>query len=316
MYEIIYKRSDKLNDDEKQQYCQLFFDVFNKKKSIDFFDRQFLNNYKDRGYHSFYLCDGKIVGAYSVIPVEYSSNDSPLSVGLVIDTMIHEDYRKDPFMVKKMSKILYPEMTNDGIQFLLGFPNENIFKYRLRILKWTAISDLSFYLLPVNTGAFIPYISILNPFLRFGSRMITSILKLSASKKINEPAIAKIINDRFLQFRYDENYITINCNDECEAVYIIYKEDNKTIAYLIDFHPVSAKNFYSAMSKVAAEAGKAVDAVIYVGHLPFSSILKIPSFKQPKQVHMAGFVLDDNLNKDFMFNINNWQVNLSDFDVR
>jgi len=316
MPELIYKKSDELSDDEKQQYCQLFFDVFNKKKSIKLFDRQFLNNYKGYGYHLFYLCDKKIVGAYSVIPVEYKMNNAPLSVGLVVDTMIHESYRKDLFMVKKMCKMLYPEMLADGIQFLLGFPNENIFKYKQRVLRWTAVSNLSFYVFPVNPKAFFPWVSFLNPLMRLVNKMLMSTLKLFASKRIYEGAIAKVVNDKFLKFRYDHNYNEINCGGNCKANYVIYKEGNKNIVYLIDFYPLTPKNFYLAMSKSAKDAGKNIDGVIYVGHLPFYSALKLPSFKKTKKVHMSAFILDNNLNNSFMFNIKNWQINLSDFDVR
>lgn len=316
MLELVYKRSDELSEDEKQQYCQLFYEVFNKKKNVKLFDRQFLNNYKGYGYHAFYICDKKIVGAYSVIPVEYTMNKAPFSVGLVVDTMIHESYRKNLFMVKKMSKILYPEMANDGIQLLLGFPNKNIFKYSLRILRWTAMSNLSFYVFPVNPKAFFPWVSILNPLMRLVTRMVMSTMKSFASKRVYEGAVTKVVNDKFLQFRYDRNYTTINCGDNCKATYIVYKEGNKNIAYLVDFYPVSASNFYLAMRKVAKSAGNDVDGVIYVGKLPFYSSLKLPKFREPKKVPMAAYILDNNLNNAFIFNIKNWQVNLSDFDAR
>ena len=316
MAELVYKRSDQLSDEEKQQYCQLFSRVFKRTKNIKLFNRQFLNNYKGYGYHLFYICNKKLVGAYSVIPVEYSMNNAPFSVGLVVDTMIHEDYRKDLFMVKKMSKILYPELTKDGIQFLLGFPNKKIFKYKLRVLRWTNISNLSFYILPVNPKAFIPSISILNPLVRLGNKIAISVMKFFASENIHEQAITKVMNDNFMKFRYSQNYTQIDCSDTCKASYIVYKEANKNIAYLIDFYPLSPKNFYLAMNKTAKDAGKNIDGVIYVGSLPFYSALKVPSFREPRKVHMTGFILDNNLNNAFMFNINNWQVNLADFDVR
>ena len=316
MPELVYKRSDQLSDDEKQQYCQLFSDVFKRTKNIKLFDRQFLNNHKGYGYHVFYSRDGKMVGAYSAIPVQYNMNNEPLSVALVVDTMIREDYRTDFFMVKKMCRMLYPEMTKDGIQFLLGFPNEKIFKYKSRILRWTTIGDLSFYILPVNPKAFIPAVSILNPLVRFSNMIAMSIINVFASKKIHEKAITKVRDDKFTQFRYSRNYTTIEYADNCTATYIVYKEANKNIAYLIDFYPVSQKNFYLAMKKTAKSAGKTIDGVIYVGKLPFKSALKIPSFNEPRKVHMAGYLLDNNLKNDLMFNIDSWQINLSDFDVR
>jgi len=316
MPELVYKKSDQLSDKEKQQYCQLFHDVFHKTKSIKNFDRQFLNNYKGYGYHLLYICDKKIVGAYSVVPVEYTINDTPFSVGLVVDTMIREDYRNDFFMIKKMNKKLCPEMLADGIQFILGFPNKKIFKYRLRMLKWTAIADLSFYVLPINPKVFFPFFSFINPFLRLGRKIAVSIMKASASKRIYEHPIRKVINDKFLEFRYDKNYKTIDCGDDCKATYIIYKEAHKNIAYLVDFYPLSKKNFYLAMCKTAKHAGKGIDGVIYVGKLPFSSSLKLPAFKELQKVHMTACILDNNLNNSIVFDIKNWQVNFSDFDVR
>ncbi len=67
MPELVYKKSDQLSDEEKQQYCQLFHDVFHKTKSIKNFDQQFLNNHKGYGYHLFYICDTDSVGCTEYI---------------------------------------------------------------------------------------------------------------------------------------------------------------------------------------------------------------------------------------------------------
>ena len=58
--------------------------------------------------------------------------------------------------------------------------------------------------------------------------------------------------------------------------------------------------------------------ILYVGKLDFKvkNLIKVPSKYEPKTVHMSGKILDDSVVDNRVFDIKNWNVNLSNYDVR
>ena len=61
-----------------------------------------------------------------------------------------------------------------------------------------------------------------------------------------------------------------------------------------------------------------VDIIIYVGKLPSrpAGLWKVPDSKKPRKIRMTGKILIPDAVDGSVFNIDNWRVNLSDFDVR
>jgi len=58
--------------------------------------------------------------------------------------------------------------------------------------------------------------------------------------------------------------------------------------------------------------------LLYIGDLPFSrtGLFKVPRKYEPKNFNFAATVFDDsNFNKSDIFNMKNWDVNLSNTDL-
>jgi hypothetical protein len=55
-----------------------------------------------------------------------------------------------------------------------------------------------------------------------------------------------------------------------------------------------------------------------VGRLPFSPrpLLRVPAFMKPRRVYLCGKLLSPGALDDRVFNLDNWNVNISNFDVR
>ena len=60
------------------------------------------------------------------------------------------------------------------------------------------------------------------------------------------------------------------------------------------------------------------DAVVYIGKLNTTprNFLKIPDFLLKKQTYVSGKILDPSQIKEKIFNITNWNINLSNFDIK
>ena len=151
---LVVKKTNELTNSQKLELCYLFNDVFFKNFLLDDFNTKFVKNIKNYSYHSLLLNDAsKIVGCYSAIPYEYNFFGKNLLFGLSVDTMIQEEYRGNPFTLKKLANAVYEEMKKDGVSFVFGFPNDNVYLVRKKILKWKDMGELKYYILPINIGA-------------------------------------------------------------------------------------------------------------------------------------------------------------------
>ncbi len=315
---FIIKKTNELSQNEKQQICDLFLDVFKKKKSLEDFNKQFLNTTKGYSYHALMVNDDLIVGCYSCIPIEYRYFSNNYFFGLSVDTMITEEYRGNPFNLKKMANLVYESMLKDEIPFVFGFPNDNVYLVRKKILKWEDIGQLDYYILPIKIGNIKPNLKIFD----FITILLSKIIKLFTKKsfifdnKTNN--IEKLDTKQFLNYRYsffNANYKII----EQDKLYFTYKIDvyeSINTAYLIDISVMNKTNFNSAINHIL-ENEKNIDIILYVGKLDFKpfSLFKVPKKYIPKTVYMSGKILDRSKIKEDIFDINNWNVNLSNFDV-
>ncbi|MDA7891619.1 hypothetical protein N9B14_03520, partial [Akkermansiaceae bacterium] len=97
----------------------------------------------------------------------------------------------------------------------------------------------------------------------------------------------------------------------------IYNEDNIKTLYILDVHPMSKNNLESAVNLAHQKESKNIDVILYIGLLSFKprNLLKVPKLYEPKNIYMSGKILDCQVRPD-IFNIANWNVNLSNYDVR
>lgn len=317
--EFLVKKTNELTQLEKKQICNLFFDVFEKEKTLESFDKQFLNTPKGYSYHGLIVNeDNLIVGCYSSIPMKYEYYNNNYVFGLSVDTMIREKYRGSPFNLKKIANLVYELMLKDDIFFVFGFPNDNVYLVRKKILKWKDIGQLDYFILPIKIGSIKPKLKIFN----FMTILISKFMKLLSKNNFifegYKKNIEKLNNEDFFKYRYSlfsGSYKIIKYNE----FYFTYKVDiyeGINAAYLIDVNIMCKQNFDYAV-KYIIENEKNIDIILFVGKIDFKplTLFKVPEKYIPKTVYMAGKILDEGKIKEDIFDINNWNVNLSNFDV-
>lgn len=314
-YEV--KRSVDLSEDEKREICKLFEEVFEKPMTFELFEQKFAKNQSAFAYHGLMIEEEKIVGCYSAIPYKYNYFGKEIIFALSVDTMIAETYRGNPFNLKKIANLVYDSLKADGIPFVFGFPNDNVYLVRKKILKWQDIGQLDFYILPINIGAIKSKLATLNIL----SRIVVGIVNVfTGSKSLDVKAfnIEKINDTSFQEARYDASYSIERLKDDSYFTYKIYNEEGVWTAYIIDVYPLSKSNLENSVKKLYAKEKNNIDLIMYVGNLDFSvkNLFKVPKKYRPKNVYMSGKILDDSLVDERVFELKNWNVNLSNYDVR
>jgi len=279
----------------------------------------FLNIYKGYSYHGLLLSNNVIVGTFNAIPYQYSYFGQDREFALSVDTMIDVEHRGGGGAnLVKMAGLVYEAMIKDGIALILGFPNEYFYKHEKRILGTSDVGELDYYILPRNIGKITPKLRPLNPFSRLSAKIL-SFLPLLSGKTICKYNISKIIDGKFKNHRYDDSYSRINLEDGAECVYKIYEEEGgiKTL-YIIDVSPLTPHLFAKAVKKIYKVTAKSIDIILYIGKPPFIPfpLIKVPNSKKPQKIKMTAKILIPELVDNSIFDINNWNVNLSNFDVR
>ncbi len=313
---IVFKRSTDLSIREKQQILDLFFRVFEKKMDERLFERKYLYTPKGYSYHGLMLHRGVIVGTFNAIPYRYKYFGKELIFALSVDTMIDHLHRGGGHLVK-MADLVYEAMIKDGISLIIGSPNEYFYRHEKRILGTSDIGELDYYILLRNIGRVIPKLQLLNPLSRLFAKIVSSppLLPIKTTCKYN---IAKIVDDKFKNHRYDNSYSQINLGNGAECIYKIYEEDGIRTLYIIDILPLTPHLFAKAVKKIYKATAKSIDIMLYVGKPPFRpfGLIKVPNSKKPQKIKMTAKILIPELVDNSIFEINNWSVNISNFDVR
>jgi hypothetical protein len=312
---VAFKRTDQLTESEQEQMRHLFLLVFNKKMTKDSFERKFFYTPKGYSYHGLMLHEEVVVGAFSAVPGRYRFFGEEQIFSLSVDTMVDPKYRGGCHFVK-MANLVHQGLISDGIPFIFGFPNEHFYAVQRRFLKYTDIGELDYYVLPLNIGSVVKNLKSLNGLSRCFCRFATRFCRIPRDSEARYN-IAKIIDKQFERHRYDGSYSKIGLGEGTECIYKIYEEEGgiRTL-YIIDVVPLTAASLARAVKQICRTAVNAVDIIIYVGKSRPAGLWKAPDSKKPQRIRMTGKILIPDVIDSSVFNMNNWSVNISDFDVR
>tara|TARA_B100000795_G_scaffold118623_1_gene88290 strand:- start:494 stop:1435 length:942 start_codon:yes stop_codon:yes gene_type:complete len=308
---FIVRKTNEMSRVEKEKICDLFFEVFAIQKTLKDFINQFENTDLGCSYFCLAYDKDKIVGSYAAIPEFYSYFGKNVIFAQSVDTMIKPDYQGNPFTLKKMTNLLYTELTKQNVSFVYGFPNDNIYLIRERVLKWKNIYNLDIYLIPLNLSFISKNLKIFDYILK----KIVLLINIFAanSKKLEIPIHRNIIKKNTV-FKSKKNKFKAISTSGVQFNYSVKKVKNARVAILSNIRPLTKINF----EKVVKEMTKfdEVDMISYIGHLNFKPInlFKLYKKNQPKNIRLSGKILREEVVDDRIFDINNWQINPLDFD--
>lgn len=314
---VVFKTTDQLTESEQEQMRDLFLRIFNKKMTKEAFERKFFYTPRGYSYHGLMLHEEVVVGASSAVPGRYKFFGEELIFSLSVDTMIDLKHRGGGHFVE-MSNLIHEGLISDGIPFILGFPNENFYAVQKRLLKYEYIGELDYYVLPLNIGSVVRKLKAFNGLSRSFCRFTTRFCRIPRNSEAGYD-IAKVVDKQFERHRYDESYSRIDLWEGAQCIYKIYEEEGgiQTL-YIIDVVPLTAASLARAVKQICRTAVDAVDIIIYVGKLPSrpAGLWKVPDSKKPQRIRMTGKILIPDIIDSSVFDMNNWSVNISDFDVR
>lgn len=320
--EIVCKKTTELTAEEKQQICKCFEDVFEKhSRTVAEFDNIFLNTCTGYSLHTMLKSEEDVVvGLYTVIPFDYIYKGEKQQFCIGVDFMIRKDYRNDFKNVMTICRDSMKYAKENGITCIFAFPNDLSYQLNTRILRMKDVGKLFTYILPYKVGDAKPSLRILN----FGSMLFSRLMLGCSSLDCRSTEHKSVVH------RDRETFDKTRYNWYTPEDYRFYKDGNMSCtwkcadfegvkaAFLMDVYPMTAKNFNKATKKMFdAEKGK-VGIFLYVGNLPFNptAMIKIPLKFAPKNFNFVAQVLDKSkVDADVIFNMDNWDANLSSYDL-
>jgi hypothetical protein len=307
---VIVKKTTELSESEQRGILTVFNTVFEKNRTIEHFRHQFFNTVLGYSYHSV-LYDGNLIaGCYSYTPAYYRVEGKRYLCALGLDLMIGKEYRgKGHFQTMFAGCIDY--MRNDGITFIITFPNDISYSGFIKSKRIHDFGCLTAYALPYRIGGIKPALKALNWLSIFGARSFVFLTSLFVGGKIYPFPIEKEA-ETYNQTRYswpDGNYHKESYKGS-GFVYKIMDYEGVRAAFLIDVFVKSAKNFNAAVKHIIKNHHKEFDILLYVGCLPFglSGLIAVPRLFSPKNFHFLGQLLQEDvikteLKSGFIFSI-------------
>lgn len=317
--EFIVKTTLELSEAERRGLLALFNRVFEKERTVNEFENQYLQNPLGYCYHSLIIDNGKIVGAHTAFPSYYWFGDKKVKAYITGDTMVDKPYR-DGFCFLDMIKTLDTRLKEEDFAFGFGFPNDKSYPVFKKARLSKDIGRLDTYILPYRIGGIKKGLSILNPISKMTSWILYWIMSKRASEQVHVSFIHKDA-ETYNKTRYrrmDSDYCHVTYNGS-EFYYKIKTYHDVRTAFLIDVVEKSESNFSKAVGYILKNEKTNFDLLIYVGHpepvIKKIGLMKVPRKYEPKHFYFTGAVMAKRVNPNLFFDVNNWDVNLSDYDI-
>ena len=318
--EFLIKKTVDLTDKDWQDLQKCFVEVYEKDRTLVEMKNQYMNTPMGGCIHSLCYDNDTIVAAHTAFPSYYWVGEKKMKVFITGDTMVKKGYRDGSAYIDLILG-LNKYMKQDGYVFSFGFPKENAYYVdkKGRIAK--NIGRLTIYVLPYRIGGIKKSLAWLNPlsksfcylWVAFGGLFSRSVPVQALIHKDDETYNMS----RYKRMDADYNHVLVN---GAEFYYKVKEQEGIRTAFLIDVIGKTEHSFYIAVKYIIEKEKKNIDLLMYVGHLPngvkYIGMLSVPRKVEPKHFYVTGKIIDKSqVTDDLIFDIRNWDVNLSDYDV-
>lgn len=311
---LIVKKTTELTTEEILRLVDVFNIVFDAKRTQEIFLHQFLNTPMGYSIHVLMYKDDVIVGSQTYLPFYANVDGVKHKFATGGDSMIMKKYRdfEDYFdMLRHGTKYLI----DDGYDALMGYPNELNYKILSKGRMAKTIGMMHTYCLPYRIGAIKKGFRYFNWLSKLSCWIWLSCSSIFASSKVSTFKISKDI-ESYNKCRYKRNDGIYNVQEN--FAYKIMNYEGIRTAFLIDVFKKSPRNYCRALSYILKHDASNFDILLYPGHLPFkiTGMMKVPRRLEPKPFYMTGAVLNKKeISVDDFFRIENWDTNLSNYDL-
>lgn len=315
--EFLSKRTLELSESEKKGIVDLFNNIFEKDRSVEYQMNNYIQNVLGYSYHTFVKDGDKIIAHVADIPCFYIANGEKKLFSDAVDGFVRKEYR-DAFILIQMFQNHRKFLKNNGVSLQFGFPNEYAQKVYNKGKLFKKIGEMRTYILPYRVGGVKQGLSAFNILSKAYCWLWVYLTGLFANNK-KKSFIYKKDDESYNPTRYkrmDGTYSWIKEN-EYEFIYKIMVYEGVRTAFLIDVIGKSPKAFNYAVKYILKNEHKNFDLLLYPGNIysNMNGMIKLPKRLEPKQFNFSIKIFEKELEGTEIENIENWDVNLSSYDL-
>ena len=322
---IIVKRTDEISDYLWKEIVDGFNESFGLNSSVDGFRTGwYIANPWGYAYHAIAFNEHDELMAYNVFtPAQYENGIKVVVSG---STFVRKRFRSNVMLFANLIKALRERCAEDGFDLEVGVPNHNSLKYHIMVNKVILVCDLSYYVLPIclsrTLGKSLPrLIDMLWNLVLKVHISFNQLLSRAVNSKEEPRKYSIATGDFFNKTRFGNPEYHCIKYDNCTFVFRNYNEEDKRVAYLMDFRIAGIKSYKALM--IATRyilSNEDVDAILYIGFMHFKQwlMIKLPKRLVPKRLPLTCYVLNHRENELFqdIADPDNWNFSLMSFDVR
>jgi len=318
------KLTSELDDLEIDQlnslYNQTFQQFIDRSRNSEEFKTKFISNVLKYSFHGLIKQNEKIIGTYQIIPNKFKYFDKELLFGLSVDTAVDEKHRGELSNLETIFNLVHERLIKEKIYFVYGVPNSRFYKVNKKLFGWKDIGLLKYFVIPIRINK-KNYIS---PLMNFIFSTINFLTLKASIKKIFRDNNKKIFQLRF--GKEEENFknfnkVNIINNDNFRFAYKI-KSENKfytrvKVLYIFDFLPMTKETFLNIVSFCKKNFSD-IEFIMYLSNNSEKKINlhQIPIMFLKDEFIATGKILEKGHFNEDIFKDKNWNINLSNFDVK
>jgi Acetyltransferase (GNAT) domain len=312
-----------LSQSDKSEIRLLFESVFEKSFPPDVFDRKYAQSCLGYSWHALLRREGRIVGAYSAIPIRYRFYGNDVMFAIGVDLMVAKHSRGHLRSIKEMIEGLHSSLAAAGVAFIFGCAREEMRPFHEKVSNWRLIAKVPYHIAPLRASQLGFAAGPVKVLLRGWNRIRQT---AELIHPIGSPNIEKICDTGFLQYRYNifpAHYRVVRGTMDTKGWYLTDPyypiegvPDGVRFGILMDVTPFSRRAFDEAIGLIAAREPE-LDYLAYQGFLPFQpvNIIRVPERFERKAWYALGRVLRPDFVDDRIFDIRCWNLNLSNGDL-
>lgn len=315
-FTVEVKRTNELTAMERSRLCSLFGSVFGRPMPEDLFLRKYRDAPCGDSLHCLAIQDG-IAGSFAAIVQRYSFFGRDCLFAIAIDLMLEAKYRPNIALMRRMSEALYARLAESGVAFVFSCVREEMMRFHQVAGGWRQIGPLSYFVAPVRAPRYPGLPAVLRAAIRLANVL--------AGSGAATPAIDKRNDSLFRAWRYSF-FPTDYRTAEAAAATGIYT--GKTfwdlpgapagarLSFLIDVWPPTQAAIDAVVADIARREAD-IDYLIYPGLIPFQPrrMLRVPRRFEKPRYHLGGRILRPDVVDDRLYDLANWNVNLSNTDL-
>jgi len=320
-FEFQVKTTGELAPEEISALTRLFLEAYGKTCPEDLFLRKFAGNCLGRSVHSLMFFDDELIGAFSAIPTRYRFFGQTLLFANTADLMIAPRHRGSVTRLQTLAEGLYKALAREGVSFVFCCLRDEMFQLHRVVSGWRAIGKAYYYAAPFR----LPYLGPATALLRSAARLWNRLSPAPHLSGGTPLPIEKLNDAAFAAYRYrvfPTTYYTVSL----PAGGAIYAKElyyplvgipaNIRLGLLIDVFPLTKSNFDGAVAAIR-EREPQLGVLAYQGCLPFQprDMILVPAKFEKQAWTLGGRILLPDAVDDRVFQIGNWNINLSNGDL-